>query len=325
MNETDTALISGTQGALVAPPQPARLPASIEKAAIILTAVGPEMAARFLRDIPEPDRARFARAADGLADVAQDVLDAVITEFLDGLSLATQADGPQARARQNRLSAAPPEALAVMLQSEHPQTAAVILRELPQARGAQVLDALDRDFARSVVVRLTRLPDLEAQVIRRVMAAFERQFAPEEREATASPRSDDLIGGLMGGISTGARQAFLNELDAHEPALARALRRKLITFDEIALRMEGRDIDLVARDVPEPVLLAALKHGTARASASAGFILSNLPCETAVRYARELAAHARVTEADGEAAQLALVRAIEAQVRSGAIRLNEPG
>jgi flagellar motor switch protein FliG len=324
MNETDTALMPGTQGALVAPPHPARLPASIEKAAIILTAVGPEMAARFLRDIPEPDRARFARAADGLADVAQDVLDAVIGEFLDGLSLATQTDGVQVPAKHNRLSGAPPEALALMLQSEHSQTAAVILRELPQARGAQVLDALDRDFARSVVVRLSRLPVLDAQAIRSVMTAFEQQIAPEEREAPASPRSDDLIGGLMGGISTGARQAFLSELDAYEPAIARALRRKLITFDEIAIRMEGRDIDLVARDVPEPVLLAALKHGTARASASAGFILSNLPRETAVRYAGQLAAHARVSEADGEAAQLALARAIEAQVRSGTIRLDEP-
>ena len=37
-------------------------PRPIEKAAMILTAIGPELAAGFLRDLPEPDMERFARA-----------------------------------------------------------------------------------------------------------------------------------------------------------------------------------------------------------------------------------------------------------------------
>ena len=35
---------------------------SVEKAAMILTAIGPELAASFLRDLAEPDMERFARA-----------------------------------------------------------------------------------------------------------------------------------------------------------------------------------------------------------------------------------------------------------------------
>ena len=59
------------------------MPSPIEKAAIILTAIGPERRRRFLRGLAEPDLARFARALTGLGKVRQDVLDAVIVEFLE--------------------------------------------------------------------------------------------------------------------------------------------------------------------------------------------------------------------------------------------------
>ena len=59
------------------------MPTPIEKAAMILTAIGPELAAGFLRDLAEPDMERFARAIGGLGKISQEVLDAVIVEFLE--------------------------------------------------------------------------------------------------------------------------------------------------------------------------------------------------------------------------------------------------
>ena len=50
---------------------------------MILTAIGPELASGFLRDLSVPDMERFARAIEGLGKIRQEVLDAVIVEFLE--------------------------------------------------------------------------------------------------------------------------------------------------------------------------------------------------------------------------------------------------
>ena len=65
---------------------------------MILTAIGPEQAAGFLRDLAEPDMERFARAIGGLGKIGQEVLDAVIVEFLE--LLTTGPESPAARRRR---------------------------------------------------------------------------------------------------------------------------------------------------------------------------------------------------------------------------------
>ena len=66
----ETALVPAKQQRLDKPRAVAQrieqMPTPIEKAAVILTAIGPELAAGFLKEIAEPDMERFARALAGL-------------------------------------------------------------------------------------------------------------------------------------------------------------------------------------------------------------------------------------------------------------------
>ena len=67
---------------------------------MILTAIGPELAAGFLRELAEPDMERFARAISGLGKIDQDVLDAVIVEFLELLTTGPEISGGSKAARK---------------------------------------------------------------------------------------------------------------------------------------------------------------------------------------------------------------------------------
>ena len=101
---------SNPDGALLpvrAAPESARMSAlsgrrltQLEKAAIILTAVGPEMAADILRDLPRSDLQRFARAVNGLGTVGQELLDAVVVEFLELLTTGPDVWGGVEAARK---------------------------------------------------------------------------------------------------------------------------------------------------------------------------------------------------------------------------------
>ncbi len=329
--------------------RPEQMPAPIEKAAMILTAIGPELAAGFLKEISPPDMERFARALAGLGKIRQELLDAVIVEFLEALTSGPEISGGANAARKllgavmgegdvsrlldggrgdtrsawDRLNEAPIPAIATFLQAEHPQTAAVILSEMRAEVAASVLERLDRSFAQTVVLRLSRVPTLDPGIAASIMTAIDRDFLSVLQRNLSKRRPADLIAGLMNNISSEARDGFLGYLEAQEPSLAQDVQRTMFTFEDIATRVHGRDVAGVLRDVPEEELMKALKLGESQGSATVPFIMENLPRRLADRYVEELAALTEVSRKEGEAAQIEVTKAIQAQARVGAIRLIE--
>ncbi len=331
--------------------RPDQVPSPIEKAAMILTAIGPEHAAGFLRDLAEPDMERFARAINGLGKISQDVLDAVIVEFLELLTSGPEISGGSKAARKllaavlddedevqrlidgrqrsevrsvwERLNETPAATLAVFLQAEHPQTAAVVLSELRAEAAASVLERLERGFAQTVVLRLSRVPQLDGPVAAAIQTAIERDFLSVLQRNLSKRRPADLIAGLMNNISTEVREGFLNYLEAQEPSLAQDVQRTMFTFDDIAVRLNGRDVAGALRDIAEEVLLKALKLGSAQSSPTVAFVLENLPRRLSERYVEELAGLTDVTRKEGELAQIEITKAIQAQVKAGTVRFVE--
>jgi flagellar motor switch protein FliG len=313
--------------------------------------VGPELAAGFLRDLSEPEMERFARAISGLGKVGQDVLDAVIMEFLELLTTGPEISGGSKAARKllaavvededevqrliegrrrsevrtvwERLNDTPAPAVASFLQAEHPQTAAVVLSEMRAEVAASVLERLERGFAQTIVLRLSRVPTLDPPIAAAVQGAIERDFLSVLQRNLSKRRPADLIAGLMNNISTEVREGFLGYLEAQEPGLAQDVQRTMFTFEDIAVRLHGRDVAGVLRDVPEEVLLKALKLGEAQGSATVAFVLENLPRRLSERYVEELAALTDVTRKEGESAQIEITKAIQAQAKAGTIRFIE--
>ncbi len=329
--------------------RPDQMPSPIEKAAIILTAIGPETGASVLRGLAEPDLMRFARTLSGLGKVRQEVLDAVIVEFLEALTsgpdvaggdkaarkllgavlgeseVSRLLDGGQGAARSvwDRLNDTPVAALASFVQGEHPQTAAVILSELRPETAASVLERLDRVFAQSIVLRLSRVPSLDPAVAAAIEGAIERDFLSVLQRNLSKRRPADLIAGLMNNISSEARDGFLGYLEAAEPGLAQDVQRTMFTFEDIPSRLNPRDMAAVLRDIPEETLLTALKLGQAQDSASVGFVLENVPRRLSERYAEDLVGLPEPGRKEGEAAQIEITKAIQILVREGQIRFVE--
>ena len=186
-----------------------------------------------------------------------------------------------------------------------------------------MLERLDRGFAQAVVLRLSRVPSLDPAVAAAIEDAIERDFLSVLQRNLSKRRPADLIAGLMNNISTEVREGFLGHLEAQEPALAQDVQRTMFTFEDIALRLHGRDVAGVLRDVPEETLLKALKLGQTQGSPTVAFILENLPRRLSERYVEEFAALTDVTRKEGEAAQIEITKAIQAQAKAGAIRLIE--
>lgn len=328
-----------------APPPRGPMPKPIQKAAIILTAIGPEFAADVLRDVSPGNLKRFAETTAKLGAVPQDLLDAVIVEFLEALTTGGDIAGGADAARRllgamldeseisellgevskpqlsvwDRMAQAPVASLAGYVAGEHPQTAVVILCELKPEMAASVLERLDRGFARDVVLRLSRVPTLDRRTSDALTGAIERDFLSALQRSLSKRRPAELIAGLMNNISSEAREGFLTHLEQAVPELASDVQRSMFTFADVATRLAGKDVGAIVRELPEETLLAALKFGQMQGSESVGFIFENIPRRLAERYVDELATMDDVTKKEGEAAQIELTKQVLALQKAGAI------
>jgi flagellar motor switch protein FliG len=326
-------------------PRPRALGVSpIQKAAIILTAIGPELGSAVLRDVSPANLKRFAGALSSLGTVTQETLDAVIVEFVEALATGGDLSGGKDAARRllggvldeeaveellgeggkppsvwERLNGAPVAAVASYIANEHPQTAAVVLSELKSETAASILERLDGVFARDVVLRLSRVPTLDRRTNDAIAGALERDFLSALQRSLTKRRPAELIAGLMNNISSVARDGFLAHLEGTAPELASAVQRSMFTFEHIATRLSGRDIGTVVRDLPEEVLLPALKFGQMQGSDSVGHMLENVPRRLAERYIEELASMEDVSRKEGEAAHIELTKRVLALHKEGAI------
>lgn len=322
----------------------------IQKAAIVLAAIGPEAASEFLKDMNEQALTRTAIAISRLDRIPKEILDSVIAEFL--LSIGTEeeisggsmtarrllaevlddstiekimfdVEGGDARRAWKKLNDISHTALASFVGAEHPQTAAVILSELRPDKAAAVVERLDREFAQQTVLRLSRVPSLDPNVAEMVERVIATDFLSSLQRSKRSRRPADLIAGLMNNLPSDSREKFLDFLEEEKPVLHRDVLKTMFTFNDIRTRLEAREVALVTKELEESVLTVALKWGRTQNSPSVDFILANLSKRLGERLREELATMPNPSARDGENAHQELVRKIQDMAKKGTIRLVE--
>ena len=213
----------------------------ITKAAIVLSALGPEVAAGFLKNMNEGALPRTAIAISRLDRIPPEMLDAVIAEFL--LSIGTEeeisggsqtarrllaevlddttidrimfdVEGGDTRKAWKKLNDISNNALATFVGAEHPQTAAVILDPDVAEMGETVIA---RDF----------------------LSALQR--------TKRSRRPADLIAGLMNNLQSDNREKFLEFLEGEKPSLHSDVLKTMFTFNDIRHRVEAREVAIIVK------------------------------------------------------------------------------
>ena len=171
----------------------------LRKAAILLVAVGEELAKEILRALPEMDVQRLTEELADLRGVTPEVSAEVMEEFwqlletqnfmihggldyasrllidtfgkerADDLLMLVRRSQEAAQGNLAKLQRTDPQQLGKLLDSEHPQTIALVLAHLDPKRASMVLDNLSEEHK---VVSVQRLAEM-------------RQFSPEMAQKVA--------------------------------------------------------------------------------------------------------------------------------------------
>ena len=321
----------------------------IQKAAILLIALGPERSADIFKHLKEDEIEELTLEIANTRSVSPQVKEDVLNEFYQ-ICLAQQyiAEGGIGYAKElldkalgedrakeviTKLTASlqvrpfefvrktDPSQLLNFIQDEHPQTIAMILSYLTSAQAALVIGALPPEKQADVAKRIAMMDRTSPDVIKEVERVLERKLSSLINQDYTIVGGVDAIVGILNTVDRGTEKHIMESLEIEEPELADEIRKKMFVFEDILL-LDDRAIQRVLRDVDNADLGVALKAANEEVQ---NVIFKNLSKRLAAMIKEDMEFMGPVRMKDVEEAQQKVVSVIRKLEDSGEIVISRGG
>ncbi|MEW5768001.1 MAG: flagellar motor switch protein FliG [bacterium] len=206
------------------------------------------------------------------------------------------------------------------IQSEHPQTIALVLSNLPAKKATEIMAKLSEDIQGEVSRRIALMKPVSPKALQGVAKILEKKIGRVEAGAV----------GVMGGIDTlvnmlkmskELEKEVLSKVEETDPELAEQVRKKIFLFEDILL-LDDRSVQTVLRDVDSSDLPVALKGATEEIQEK---IFKNMAQRAAQMVKDELSFLGAVRPKDIEEAQQKIIAVIRQLEESGDIVIPRAG
>ena len=257
-----------------------------QKAAILLMAIGPELAGGVVRHLPEEHTEQLTLELARLDKVTPEQREIVIAEFFEqakaqqfiaegGVNQARkvleEAYGPE-RAEEiikrivaamqvvpfEFLKHADPSQVLSFIQDEHPQTIALILAYMPVASAAAILSKLPADDRTEVAARIAMMEQTPPEVLKRVEQVLEKKVASIISQETTQAGGPKALVDIINRVDRSTERLIIENLSDTAPELAEMVRNMMFVFEDVVM-LEDKAIQSILKDVDAKELATALK------------------------------------------------------------------
>ncbi len=260
----------------------------IRKAAILMIAVGEDVAKEILRALPEVDVQRITEELAELRSVPPEVSAEVLEEFWElletqhvmthgGLEFASRllqdTFGKQRaddllmlvrRAQEashgnlGKLQKTDPVQLGKLLDSEHPQTIALVLAHLDPRRASQVLDNLSEEHKVVSIKRLAEMRQFSPEMAQKVALILHRRLENVGDTKRKSYSGFKAVADLLNRVNAEEAKRILESIEDGQPELALSIRNLMFTFEDL-LTVPPATIREIVSGVDKKQLALALR------------------------------------------------------------------
>ncbi len=321
----------------------------MQKAAILLIALGPEKSAQIFKHLKDEEIEELTLEIANTRSVTPQLKEDVINEFYQ-ICLAQQyiAEGGIGYAKElleqsfgeekasdviSKLTAslqvrpfefvrkADSTQLLNFIQDEHPQTIALILSYLAPAQAAQIVGALPPDKQADVAKRIAMMDRTSPDVIKEVERVLESKLSSLVNQDYTIVGGVDAIVEILNTVDRGTEKHIMETLEVDEPELADEIRKKMFVFEDILL-LDDRAIQRVLRDVDNSDLSMALKGANEQVQAA---IFKNMSSRLSAMIKEDMEFMGPVRMKDVEEAQQKIVNIIRKLEDSAEIVISRGG
>jgi len=282
----------------VTPMAQAKKLTGLQKTAILMIALGPDISSNILKRFPEHviekityEIANTVRVSaqqknevlkefetmslahdyilEGGLEYAKNLLTKALgaqksKEIIDSLSQITQQNQPFATARK-----ADVQHLFNTISKEHPQTIALILCYLQPDKAATILSGLPQEMQMDVAYRIATMNGTSPMIIKQVEKVLDKKLSSVIGNDYTSIGGVGTLVEILNAADRGTEKNILEEMEHEQPELAEQIREGLFVFEDI-VHLDSLSLQRVIREVDKSDLALALK-GSSEEVASAVF------------------------------------------------------
>ncbi|HHV16407.1 MAG TPA: flagellar motor switch protein FliG, partial [Gelria sp.] len=304
---------------------------------------GPEKSAQIFKHLNEEEIEQITLEIANVRQVPADKVDDIFREFYE-MALASQfiGQGGIGYAKEvleraygeektieiiGRISASlqvrpfdfmrktEPSQLLNFIQSEHPQTIALILAYLEPEKSSSILSALPPDQQAEVAKRIAIMDTTSPEVIKQVERVLERKLssiAPQELTAAGGIKS---VVEIINRVDRGTEKTIMEAMEVQDPELAEEIKKLMFVFEDIVI-IDDRSVQRVLREVESQDLALALKGSSDEVNQK---IFSNMSTRASDMLKEDIEFMGPVRLRDVEEAQQRIVNIIRRLEETGEI------
>jgi len=267
--------------------QVAQTLSGVEKAAVLMITLGPDLSSKILKMLPESMIEKITFEIANITQVEPVVKDEILTEFIEtqrasqyikegGLDYArdilTKALGSKKAeeilANSERLAIkrkpftlarkTDPLQLLKTIVNEHPQTIALILCFLQADKSAQIISGLPDDIKSDVAYRIATMNKTSPKVIKQVEQILDKKLSNVLDGNFESYGGIKTLVEILNSANRGTEKSILESLEQEDADLAEEIKDSMFVFEDV-INLDSIYVQRVLRDVDNSDLALALK------------------------------------------------------------------
>ncbi len=314
-----------------------------EKAAVLLISLGPDVSASVFKHLSEEEIEQLTLEISSVRKIDQNQKENVVEEFhqvavaqdyiaqggiayaKDVLEKALGTD--QAMQIITRLTAslqvrpfdfarkADPSQILNFLQSEHPQTIALVLSYLNPVQAGQILSELPHEMQADIARRIALMESTSPEVINEIEQVLERKLSATFVNDKKQTGGVEAVVEVLNGVDRSTERTILDALEIQDPELAEEIKKRMFVFEDI-VTLDNRAIQRVIRDVENADLMLSLKVSSEEVKDT---VFRNMSTRMADTFKEEMEFMGPVRLRDVEEAQSRIVAVIRRLEEAGEI------
>ncbi|MDD2482176.1 MAG: flagellar motor switch protein FliG [Lutispora sp.] len=321
----------------------------LQKAAILLIAIGPDKSAQVFKHLKEEEIEQLTLEIANMRTVAPDDKEAILEEFYQ-ICLAQEyiSEGGISYAKEileralgnqkaldviNRLTAslqvrpfdfvrkADPSQLLNFIQGEHPQTIALILSYLKPQQASVILSALPQEKQADVTRRIAIMDRTSPEIIKEIERVLERKLSSMISQDYTMAGGLQAIVDILNSVDRGTEKYIMETLELQDVDLAEQIKKRMFVFEDI-ITLDNRSIQRIIREVENGDWALALKSSSEDLSKT---VFSNMSKRLAEMIKEDMEFMGPVRLRDVEESQQKIVNIIRKLEDAGEIVISRGG
>jgi len=258
----------------------------VERAAILLLALGEKDAAELLRHMGPKEVQDVGLAMASLTDVTTDQMESVMRHFVSTLEKQTalglgsdeyirnmltnalgedKAGGVIDRILLGRNSKGleqlkwmDPRAIAELIRLEHPQIIAIVLSFLESDQAAQVISQFPERVRTDVIMRIATLDGIQPAALQELDEILDKQFSGATNVKSSSLGGVKTAAEILNMLDGAVESKLMEEIIEVDSDLGQELQDNMFVFENL-IDVDDRGIQTLLREVSTEQLLLALR------------------------------------------------------------------